>query len=34
MLVRKKFTRKQLLAYTENMQNSLIGWRPTPALTS
>jgi hypothetical protein len=35
VLARKKFTQKQLLAYTANMQTSLIGpggvlWRPLP----
>ena len=30
MLVRRKFTRKQLLPYTANMQTSLIGWRLAP----
>jgi hypothetical protein len=34
VLARKKFTQKQLLAYTANMQTSLIAWRHAPAPTS
>ena len=28
VLVRKKFSQQQLLAYTANMPTSLIGWKP------
>ena len=34
VLVRKKFTQKQLLAYTANMQTSLIGLEACSAPTS
>jgi transposase len=33
VLVKKKFTQKQLLAFTANMQTSLIGWKPVPERT-
>jgi hypothetical protein len=34
VLVKKKFTQKQLLTFTANMQTSVIGWKPAPVRTS
>jgi transposase len=34
VLLRKKFTQKQLITFTANMQTSLSGWRRVPGRTS
>jgi hypothetical protein len=34
ILLRKKFSQKQLIIFTANMQTALIGWRRVPERTS